>query len=49
MGGAFSLQISFDEEAPKLGAHIVQLEPSSKGPPRVQKQNAAPTPMKEKG
>ena len=45
----FTSDLLFDEEAPKLGAHIVQLEPSSKGPPRVQKQNAAPTPMKEKG
>lgn len=45
----FTSDLLFDEEAPKLGAHIVQLEPSSKGPPRVQKQNAAPTAMKEKG
>lgn len=49
MGGPFLLQISFDEEAPKLDAHTVQLKPSSKGPPRVQKQSAAPTPTKEKG
>ena len=45
----FPSDLLFDEEAPKLDAHTVQLKPSSKGPPRVQKQSAAPTPTKEKG
>ena len=45
----FTSNLLFDEEAPKLDAHIAQLEPSSKGPPRVQKQSAAPTPTKGKG
>lgn len=32
----FTSDLLFDEEAPKLDAHTVQLKPSSKGPPSTE-------------